>query len=239
MFIATLTLAEMLLLDGRCSDKVQEQVDRAKEARAIGERHGLEDGLALFVRDALAEARSAGRLVFQRKPVTRCAYTGRTGEWIRPAQGRARFPKDPVQQLFSAIEVKRAFVVVQHHASIGIDADVFPRVLPALSAELQGVQAEIPEAILGAPSPWRYSDRVKARCCGWTGAALLTEVRRDPHWFGLTCPGCGGKHRSMGPVNFDRVIGEHDVVAVSRLEAPAYPASTEVRPALPGLPLAG
>jgi len=219
MFLMSLTLPEVLALDGKCSDKIQIEVDRAKQARSIGERHGLADGPALFVRDAVAEAQEAGRLIHRRLAVNRCAYTGRTAEWIQPPQGRARYPKEQFQRPFTAVEVAQRFVVVAKHASIGIDADVFPHVLPALRAELKDVRAEIPEAILGAPSPWHYSARVKARCCGWTGAEALTRVRREPCWFGLTCPGCGEKHRS-DRTGFVLVSGEHEVIPTSSLVSP-------------------
>lgn len=197
-FNATLSPGELLLLDGRCSGKLQAEVDLLKEGMGVSARHGIPLAHGHFVARAVREARGHGRLLCRPVPMERCPVTGRRAERRTPSRKTRENPfKDPVPVPFHGYELKEAHVTVRGHPHLGCCADALDALRPVLAAELDGVLAEVPELVTGHPSVWVREDLLRCKHCSWEGRRNLVEGR-NPHWFGTTCPGCGHQGRGSG-----------------------------------------
>lgn len=217
----SLTDDELALLDGRCSEKVQEAVDGALARIAARTSHpDLAPDHAGLVADVVAEAHKNGRLVFWRERIRRCPLCGTSPGYVAyksgPRRGRPNYDKP---RHLDGHEFAYRFVTVQGHVSVGGCADCVNPLLPTIAEALRGVPAQVPPVLRaeGEPERVRHNNR---RCtkCGWTGhegqMGRLPTLMGDGS-FPALCPECGaGGH-------FSRVVEFAEGFVVVELERAA------------------
>jgi hypothetical protein len=194
----SLTDEELLLLDGKAGAEIQERIDRVKRALALSAEQDMDLAEARFIADALAEAEKMGRLVFERRRLRQCAYSGESAGYARYARSsryHRRGDINPEKPLFlPGVELASRFIRVEGHAVVGCSWRFWERVGPKLAARLGGVKAEIPEEISGRPPAWKWHPRKECGACGWKGhegeMGLVPTVVGSGYYPGR-CPSCG------------------------------------------------
>lgn len=205
-----LTDNELVLLDGKVSGEVQEEVDRAKArvdaVEAYSDHADITPTLAAFIADVVHEARTQGRLVANHVRIRSCRlhdeYYGFVKYKSGPNQGRPNY-KRPIAK--PGREFARRFVTVEGHVTLGGCNECIEKALPALREALIGVPAQLPDLLVteGAPRFTRYDDR-ECLECGWTGHE--GQMGRLPAILGGDypgkCPSCGAEKLPFGPQKF-------------------------------------
>lgn len=187
-----LTSSEIILLDGKCSPKVQEAVERAKLALETSRGFDIPDHIAVMISKIVEEAEKTGKLVHESTDICRCPCCSRT-DGYRIYNGRSKYkrkgqPDYDKPILFGAWEFKYRFVRMRSYISLGFCDTCITAAMPALKAALENVKAEIPESITGFPSKWKRYDAMKCSGCGWEGHE--GQMRRLPTIMGHgTYPG--------------------------------------------------
>lgn len=220
-----LTDDELTVLDGRCRDEVQDEVDAAHRRIAARGRHPeLASALAGLVADAVAEARLNGRLAWKAKPIDYCPLCGWVGEPARyksgPRKGEVKL--NGQRGMTGGVELAHRFVTIQHHVRLGGCRECVETAEPALREELRGVPAQVPERLRaeGEPKLVRY-ERRRCKHCGWEGhegqMGRLLALTGGGTYPG-ECPSCGVTHLPLGPLPFELLDG-FAVVATEAKEA--------------------
>lgn len=194
-----LTDDELVILDGKCSQAVQEKVNEAKDrisARAAFSN--LDPRLAGLVADVVTEAKKNLKLVFYHESIRHCSICGKRGDYVKyksgPRKGRNNWDKPTY---LPGREFKHSFVTIKGHVSVGGCTECVEKALPYIAKALEYVKAEIPEAISGKPKEWiRYSN-MKCSLCHWEG--LEGSMGKLPammggYYFG-ECPQCKAKNQ--------------------------------------------
>jgi hypothetical protein len=195
---------ELLLLDGACSDKVQTAVDLAKLRLGAADLYpGVSPAGVKVIVAAIEEAKASGILQWGRSQLSHCGICG-TG--MRYAVYKSGYRKGennyskPIH--LSGIEMKRSFVVVRGHISIGACGSCMSDLLPHLKAALADIPVELPE-ILVADGAKRWVKDPQRHCleCDWTGGE--SEMGKLPAIMGGgyagKCPSCGAENKAFCP----------------------------------------
>lgn len=198
-----LTDDELTLLDGKCSDAVQADVDAAKLRLASVESLGhLTPERAGFVADVVREALKSGRLTFCWRSLRLCDVCKRSDGYA-PYKRTSRYRRkgDPDYsrpRTFRGVELKHGYVSVQGYARLGCCEDCFNATKASLTEALADIRAEVPEAITGQPPRFRYSENQHCTTCDWKGHELqlgqLPTLMGDGYYRGK-CPKCGAENR--------------------------------------------
>ena len=195
-----LTDDELVLLDGRCAEKVQLAVDGAKaRIRSRVEHADLAPSAAGLVADVVSEALTSGLLVFRAVRARHCSLCGKNaGYGVYKSGLRRGQPNYDRPLTFAGFEFARRFVSVQNYISVGGCAECVTPAVPAIVEALRGVPAEIPEKLRaeGDPARKRWDNR---RCtqCGWEGHS--GEMRQERTLMGdgtypAGCPECEARN---------------------------------------------
>lgn len=210
--------AELVLLDGRCGETVQAEVDAARDRIAARGRHPtMPPALSGLVADAATEARTNGRLVWTTKPIDYCPLCGWVGKPARYKSGprKGEIKPNGRRGMTGGVDLAHRFVTIQHHVRLGGCRECVETAEPALRKELRGVPAQVPDRLRaeGEPKRVRY-ERRRCKSCGWEGhegrMGRLTAVMGGT--YPGECPDCGAKQLPLGPLEFEHVDG-FDVVA--------------------------
>ena len=194
----SLTDNEMLLLDGKCSDKVQKDVNAAKNRLSFQDRVDAPAGVAALVADIVGVAHNKGRLQYRIRKLRTCRvcdknaghakYT-RNAKWHR--KGDLNYDR-PLS--FSGVDCEPTSSTIKGRANFGCCYECWKVVKSILVDELKNIKAEIPEEISGIPSKWKHYPKKRCLKCEWEGhEGQLGEL---PAWMGGTYPGERPKSRA-------------------------------------------
>jgi hypothetical protein len=221
--LVRLSDSELVLLDGLCGPKTQEEVDGAKQRLAFASTHAaLPPADAGFIADAVQCAQANGRLTYVSASLRSCSLCGIAAgyatrkRWSRAgAKGSPNYDK-PLY--LSGFELNRGFVWMRGHASLGCCATCMERVRPHLVAALANLRAELPERLTGSPPRFERHDNRRCTSCGWEGHE--GEMRRLLTLFGDGrypggCPNCSAENKPLGPTVIESREG-FTVVEVGR-----------------------
>jgi hypothetical protein len=191
-----LTDAELALLNGRCSDKVQAEVNGALARIEAAGRYDLPHDLAGLIADVVTEARNEGRIIHRPARLSYC-------RWCKTSAGYALFKSGPRRGrrnlnrplTLSGIEMAVRFVRVENHVRLGACSDCMAIVRPSLITALADVQAEVPDALAAEGRPaWKRYDNRHCTVCDWTGhEGQMGKLRTliGDGWYPGKCPSCG------------------------------------------------
>lgn len=213
----TLTDDELVLLDGRCRDEVQERVDAAKARLAAIDLYALPEALAGLIADVVTEARRNGELVFWNRRINACSLCGENPGYVKFKSGRRKGEPDYNRRLrLAGIELARPVISFDGSVHLGGCKDCVERALPFIRDALASVPAQVPD-VLAAPgrAAWVKSKRRKCTACGWEGHEGQMGKSRTLMGDGSypsTCPECGAENRPLGRLVVDIADG-FDVVA--------------------------
>lgn len=236
-----LTDDELVLLDQKCSAKVQLLVDagkaRVSSRSRFPELSSVQSGL---VADVLSEAMLHGKVTFQPKSIDYCRMCSKSGGYVLFKSGyRKGQPNYKKPKWFSGIEFARRSVTIRGHVSLGGCSDCVTPCLPSLKSALRDVRAEVAEPLRteGDPVLVRYP-RKGCPVCPWEGHE--GEMVRYPALMGGGdypggCPSCGHKFGVWSGASFKTldgfVITEEPVKVVPVYVPPPMPPSpTDPRP---------
>lgn len=206
MTYVSLTDQELAVLDGRCSAKVQAEVEDAKlRLAAVAASPGVNPAIAGFVADVLAEATKNGRLVYRWQQLRHCSVCkADRGYATYPRSSRYHRKGDPnyCKPLYlQGVELARRAITIQGNVSVGCCRACWEVAKPLVITALEGIRAEVPEGITGKPPAWRYSEMMNCKACGWTGPELkmhlLPALMSGTYRGG--CPACPAENRPLGP----------------------------------------
>jgi hypothetical protein len=207
-----LTDEELLVLDGRCSEKVQAEVEGARIRQAMQDRLDIPRHLAGFVGDVVAEAQVNGELKLWSKPLNYCRICGKAGGYATfksgPRRGRPNYNR-PLR--LPGWELARRFVTIQGSASLGGCDECVQAALPSIREALRDVVAQLPKALRaeGVPVRTKYPN-VRCKECGWEGhegeVGRLRTLMGDGTYPGK-CPSCGAEHRPFSVSPLESVAG--------------------------------
>lgn len=199
--VVHLTDAELALLDGQCSEKVQAEVVRALGRIEAVRTMGAREEIARFVADAVHEARSKRRLIYRRKTLSRCRACDRVETYAPfrsgPRKGQPNH-KRPIP--FRGYELADRLVVMVGHAIVGCCEDCMDEARPFLRGALREVAAEVPEQIRAEDAPaYRLWRLVECTECGWQGhEGEIPKGRNYGGW--VKCPACDRYQSYSGPL---------------------------------------
>lgn len=204
----TLTDQELIILDGKCSQEVQAEVDAAKSRLQMRERIGSVDShIADFVADAVAEAKKNGRLIFEHLQLRACKYCKKQAgywpyaRWSRNhRKGAANYD---APKYFYGINVAHRFIIMKGYASLGCCAECWEKAKPILLAELEGMKCELSKYLTGIEPKYRRYDKMKCSKCNWEGhegqMGKLRTLMGDG-WYRGKCPQCGSENSLFNSV---------------------------------------
>lgn len=199
-----LTDDELVLLDGKVSDKAQAEIDAAK--RRIATRSAL---LTVAQSDLIAtmlqRVDEHGELRWTNKPLSSCRICGRDdGYRLFKSGQRQGQPDYKHRKTFGGIDMDPSFVTVQHTAFLGGCLACMTELLPHLRSALAGVPVDAPVSLLGPDAPrWKKRRNRKCKPCGWTGhegQMVQDRTMLGDGWFPSRCPECnagGGFSRDI------------------------------------------
>ncbi len=169
-----LTDDELVVLDGKCGEELQQEVDKAKKRIAArSEFPELLNEESAFIASLVAEANQYGRLIFSRESIRTCKICGKNGGCaVRTRNGRhhRKGDKNYDKPLYLAgLEFAYRFVTMKGYPSLGCCVDCWNKIKPFAAKSLAEVKAVIPEAITGFPPRFTYQSNMRCLSCGWEG----------------------------------------------------------------------
>lgn len=206
MPIVDLTDEEIVLLDGKCGEKAQAEVNAAKlRLAAVAAFVGLDAKYAGFIADAVSLAKTDGRLGVRWEYGTWCRLCKRSAGYAKYKQsGRYHKKGDENRKkplTMPLIDLRVSFVTIKGHVSMGCCDQCWAIIKPELKKALASVQAQMPESLTGEPPKWRRFDNRQCRRCGWKGhegqMMRLPTLMGDGHYFG-GCPNCDAENVFLG-----------------------------------------
>lgn len=197
---------ELIILDGKCTPATQVYVDAAKERLELS-RNKDNPELWRFIADVKIKAREEGRLEFRytrsRWTCPVCGNGGgyhtypRNSRWHR--KGEKNFDNP----------ISKAFV------SLGCCRLCWEEYSTIIGAELDDIEAEIPELITGHSPRFKSYEKYKCTQCGWRGHE--GEMRKLPAlmggYYAGGCPDCQAENLPFG-TRVVELLHERVVVAV-------------------------
>lgn len=208
-----LTDNELVLLDGRCSEKVQTAVDQAGTrigfANLLGHLTPMQAG---FVADVVNEATEKGRLVWDNKRVTYCPLHKDSAGYVPyksgPNRGRPNYKKP---KGYPGVDLAHRFVSVVGHVSLGGCRDCIDPILPDIIEALRGVPAEVPDKLRAEGEPVRKRQGHRhCTACDWRGhEGEMGKLRTlfGDGWYPGKCPSCGAENQPLGRSIIESVDG--------------------------------
>lgn len=196
-----LTDTELILLDGKCSEKVQKRVNLAKDRLSLQSiLTNIKPEYSSFIADVVNEAKTEKKLIYKSKYIHRCGvckksagyakYTRSTGYHRK---GQENFDKPLIMD---GIELAERFVVFKDTAILGCCYDCFKEIKPFLVQELKSVEAELPEALMGVKSKYKKCEIYSCTICNWTGSESqmgFVNAVFEGKYKGK-CPQCSAKN---------------------------------------------
>lgn len=176
---------ELLLLDGRCSAKVQAEVDAAKLRQRLAATHqDVPPQLLYAASTILRAAASGGQLIRRGVQIRHCLGCGKHYDYL------------------SAIEYVPQFVRVVGYSSTAVCLSCVPEVERILISELAGVPCDLPDALVSeGGTRWRRYKRRHCTACGWQGHE--GQMRQLPALisgrYAGGCPACPANNTPFGP----------------------------------------
>lgn len=195
-----LTDEELLLLDGKCSEKVQTAVDLVKTSKTITGLASPEH--AKFVVSVVQEAQTSGKLIFSRSSISYCPVCKTSGSYrlYKSGKNKGRFNYDKPTYIFG-VELAYRSVIIRGHVTVGCCSQCWETVKPFVLTALESVKAQMPEALTGHPEKYTRYDKRKCSSCGWEGHE--GEMGFLPALMGGNyrgeCPKCKVKNEIFGP----------------------------------------
>jgi hypothetical protein len=212
-----LTDEELTVLNGRCSPKVQVQVDAAVLRLVFVSRFpDLTTAQARLVADAVSEAGASGLLILQHQRIRHCSLCGKSAGYYHFKSGRRKGKPDYDRPLsMNGYELARRSLYVQGYAAMGGCTGCLDPVLPVLAEELRGVRAQLPDSLRVEGEPrWIRYDRRQCKKCGWVGHEGRMRWRltmMGDGYFPGGCPECDAGS-GLFEHDIDFLTGEFDVV---------------------------
>lgn len=198
---------ELLLLDGRCSAKVQAEVDGAKLRQRLAATHqDVPPQLLYAASTILRAAASGGQLIRRGERIRHClgcgkhaGYAARTRSSSKGLKGEPNYDR-PLY--LSAIEYVPQFVRVVGYSSTAVCLSCVPEVERILISELAGVPCDLPDALVSeGGTRWRRYERRHCTACGWQGHE--GQMRQLPALisgrYAGGCPACPANNTPFGP----------------------------------------
>jgi hypothetical protein len=226
LFSARLNWEELLLLDGRCQEAIQRDIDLVKEGQLIQKRYALTMAGAVFIARVKREAIAKGKLICRHVQMHYCPVTGLKLQY-EPTGKKDRWgAKKPDREiLVTGYELQDSFVSVKDHPRLGISTVGLDLIRPYLASELRDIPAEVPDKLIGEVCQWVRVKKLKC-VCGWHGRETQI-VNRNPFWFGKQCPAC--KERESAQQFTSKLFSDDGYEVVSRvtLEQEAIEAKAE------------
>lgn len=206
---AELTPDEMLLLDGKVGAAVQEQIDLIKAARRLQDENDITFSEALFVMRTVRVAKEQGRLTSAPTTMQRCAATGQTGDEVIPAKATRKNPdRRPFIKPVAGRDLNRGYVIMEGRPQLGISHEALERLKPVLAAALDGVEAEVLEAITGHPPRFK---RYRIQRCEKCGHQASEQAFKKQKYCETRCPEC----TNSNSFKFRLMTGEFVIEAVA------------------------
>lgn len=197
-----LTDAELALLDGKCSPKVQREVDSAKSRMAMANQTpDIPQSAIRLIQKIVDTAKQDGELTFYYTSIKSCDVCGEKGGYRQYTRSSRYHRKGETDydhpNYLNGVELKRSFVRMQGYVSVGCCSECFAKYKPAIAEALKNIPAEIPEAIAGIKPLYKKYDNRQCSKCGWTGhegqmGKSLTLM--GDGYYPSTCPQCGAKN---------------------------------------------
>jgi hypothetical protein len=206
--MVSLTDAEMVLLDGKCSDKVQAEVNAAKaRVGGVARFSNLTPNQAKLVASIIERGRRDGKLAYSGARLRRCDCCGKFGGYVPYARAgrkagmyhKAGDPSDKPRYL-SGIEFADSFVRMEGYPTLGACDECVKAIMPTLVEALRNEQIEVSRHMTGETPKWRKRNLCSCTECDWTGhegqLGLLLTLSGNGHYRG-ECPSCGAKNGIM------------------------------------------
>lgn len=208
-----LTDKEMLLLDGKCSDKVQKEINAAKNRLSFECRVDAPAEVAALVADIVGKALNVGRLQYRVRRLRLCRVCGKSAGYAKYARRSKWHQKGDLNYdkplSFSGIDCEPTSVIIGGRTNFGCCQKCWEYVKPILVVELANIKADIPENISGVPSKWKYHPKRKCLECKWEGhegqLGKLPALMAGE--YPGQCPKCGTKSLPLGPTVFENITG--------------------------------
>lgn len=219
MAMVTLTDEELVLLDGRCSEKVQAEVAAAKaRLTAAQTMSGVSPTVAGFVADAVTLAQKDLKLSFERCGLRRCRICDKCAGYHVYKSGRQKGRENLDKPLYlQGVELKESFMRMRGYATLGCCADCWTQVQPLVAEAVKDLAAEVHPQI--APGhPWKRYQRVKCNSCKWQGheGQLAPAPALMGGFYPGKCPQCGNQNPFFGQSIIERVSDEYVVLRVKK-----------------------
>lgn len=195
-----LTDDEVLLLNGRCSERVQVAVDLVLHKRAIAgsgafEGHPHAAALSQFVAEVVREARAEGRLLYHSRRIRDCPICKKSDGYLTYRSGRYRGQENYDKPLYmNGLELARRFVVMQGSSDVGGCVACVETALPVIKKALANVPCELASQLRLDDAPvYKRFDNRKCERCDWTGHE--GQMGKSPTmmmdgYYPSTCPQC-------------------------------------------------
>ena len=211
--LVRLTDKELSLLDGKCNEKVQEEV--VKAINRLGIKHKLDDvpeHLQDFVTRVVEEAEKNKLLVFRHRRASRCKVCGKSAGYAKYARNSRSHKKGAPNYdrplTFSGIELAQRSVTMQNSLDVGCCADCWEEAESYVKTALTGIEAELPAQIGDSTKYKRYRNR---KCkCGWMGhEGQMTKKRTmmGDGYYPAGCPECGLENSLFSTNNIELAKG--------------------------------
>ena len=193
---------ELVLLDGKCRDDIQIEVNKAKaRLNAINENIGDSAAESAFIADVIAEATNNGKLVKRRCHLSSCRLCAKRGGYVRYKSGRNKGANNYSKPTYlNGVELAERFVTCVGSCTLGCCSDCFAKVRPKLAEALLPIKAEIGESITGLRQLYKKSPKVRCKKCEWFGHKEQLGNLRTLIGYGLyrgKCPECGAENGLM------------------------------------------
>lgn len=207
-----LTDEELAILDGKCSEKIQKEVDAAKSRISAASTYAhLTPLQAGFIADAVSEAKNTGLLVKRGVGLSYCPVCKKSGGYAvykRSSRFHRKGEKDFSKPLtLYGIELADRFVSIKGYASCGCCRECFDTILPDLKKALEGVRAQLPKDL--QTTPFKKFKKMKCNKCGWEGHE--GQMRKLPvmfeGYYPGGCPSCEAENRPLGATHIETVSG--------------------------------
>jgi hypothetical protein len=198
--------AELVLLDGQCSEKTQQEVDAAKHRlQVVSTLPDMPPSQAAFIAQAVTTARATGRLTISRTDMHHCPVCDARstyGTYSRATRGHRKGEKNYKHAiLVYGVELNRGFISMVNYPALGICNACFTELRPLLANALVGIEVELPdELVVAGQARYKRYDRMLCTVCGWAGHEgemdLLPALMSG--YYPGRCPKCKAENRPFG-----------------------------------------
>jgi len=191
----------LVLLDGKCDEKTQKEVDAAKlRLDTVRSMPEIDPKIAEFFAGMKRLALKSGRLVYQTKRSGYCPVCEKRGGYVKYKSGRKKGMSNFNRPItFTGVEFEHCFCSIKDRFNFGCCLDCFEKLKPLLPA-LADLRAEIPEAITGVAPKFKWHKEYKCKECGWIGGEYQmgrSKCLMGSGTYASTCPKCGAENKPL------------------------------------------